>query len=125
MEKTHIMNVASLNNLLLTLSQSGITFYGKSSSIPSEAISRQPYHQPFYKSERHTHMELISRLEGEPAIWINTNSTIYQLAWLSILHPTQISTCMTERKRRLVTSKLRGSSSFIFRDRCPCMRKQL
>jgi AraC-like DNA-binding protein len=78
MEKTHIMNIAMLNNLLLTLSQSGIVFYGKSSSIPSEAISRQPYHQPFYKSERHTHMELISRLEGEPAIWINTNWTIYR-----------------------------------------------
>jgi len=78
MEKTHIMNIDSLNNLLLTLSQRGIVFYGKSSVIPPEAVSRQPYRQPFYPSQSHTHMELISRLEGEPAICVNGNWTIYR-----------------------------------------------
>ena len=78
MEKTHIMNIDSLNNLLLTLSQRGIVFYGKSSVIPPEAVSRQAYRQPFYPSQSHTHMELISRLEGEPAICVNGNWTIYR-----------------------------------------------
>jgi|GEM_PF-2097746 AraC-like DNA-binding protein len=78
MEKTQIMNIAGLNNLLLALSQRGIVFYGKTSSIEPEAISRQPYRQPFYPSQRHTHMELISRLEGEPAICINGDWTIYR-----------------------------------------------
>lgn len=77
MEKTHIMNINGLNNLLLTLSQRGMVFYGKSSVIPPETISRQPYIQPFYESQSHTHMELISRLEGEPAICVNGNWTIY------------------------------------------------
>lgn len=77
MEKTHIMNIAGLNNLLLSLSQRGIVFYGKSSVIPAESISHEPYRQPFYKSESHTHMELIRRIEGESAICINGNWTIY------------------------------------------------
>ena len=77
MEKTHIMNIDSLNNLLLTLSQRGIVFYGKSSVIPPEVVSRQAYRQPFYPSQSHTHMELISRLEGEPAICVNGDWTVY------------------------------------------------
>lgn len=65
------MNIETLTTLFLKASQHGLDFYD-GNTVPEEGgAMAKAFRTPFYRSQRHDHMEIICRLEGEPMISIN------------------------------------------------------
>lgn len=78
MDKTTIMNIEMLTQMLISLSADGIDFYGRKRHIPAGEICRRQFPSPFYEVQQHVHLEMIWRLDGEPAIHINGDWTTYR-----------------------------------------------
>lgn len=81
------MNVEMLTNLLISLSAEGIDFYGSQHRPAESEICRQPFRTPFYEPQQHTHLEMIWRLDGEPAVYLNGNWIFYRDRRIKVFIP--------------------------------------
>ncbi|MEI7436444.1 MAG: AraC family transcriptional regulator [bacterium] len=94
------MNLEMITGLLVTLSRHGIYFCDKSTSLPPLVNPGSNFSRPFYPLQKHAIMELICRLEGEPAICINGQWTVYSDDRVKVFIPGALHTehCSNNRK---------------------------
>lgn len=71
------MEIKVLKDVLVSLSGDGLDFYGASSRLPREKVSKETFITPFYPPQQHQHLELIWRISGKAAIHVNGDWTVY------------------------------------------------
>jgi AraC-like DNA-binding protein len=87
MDKRLIMNLEMMTTLVSALSRHGITFYDAASRPAPAPNPRRAFEHPFYPLQQHPIMELICRLEGDPAICINGTWTLYDQDGVKVFIP--------------------------------------